>query len=346
MENTLVKVNPATYGLDETKAVELTKNLPQIISERDEFVAQFDTIIRMDIDQPETATKARELRIKIRDNRTKGIEVWHKTTKDYFLKGGQFVDAVKRMEVAVNERMETDLEKIEKYRENLERDRIAKLQEERSAEVLKYQEITFPNLGEMTESIWNNFITGIKVQYQAKIDAEKKAEEDRIAKEKAEAEERERIRQENERLKAEAEAKEKQLAEERAKAEKERKALEEKARKEREAADAKLKAEQETARKAAEKAEAERAKLEAELKAKKEAEEKAQKEAEAKAEAERKAKAEAAKAPDKQKLTAWINSLSLPEITTSTAPGKAIEGTVKEKFNAFKTWALSQINNM
>jgi colicin import membrane protein len=103
---------------------------------------------------------------------------------------------------------------------------------------------------------------------------------------------------------------------------------------------------QEAARKAAEKAAAEKAKLEAELKAKRDAEIKAQKEAEAKAEAERKAKAEAAKAPDKQKLTVWVESLSLPELILTTSTGKAAEGVIKEKFNAFKTWAKSQINNM
>lgn len=346
MENQLVKVNPQTYGLDETKAIELTKNLPQIISERDEFVSQFDSIIRMDIDQPETAIKARELRIKIRDNRTKGIEVWHKTTKDYFLKGGNFIDAVKRMEIAVNERMESDLEKIEKYRENIERERIAKLQEERNAEVLKYQEISFPNLGEMAEPVWNNFITGIKVQYQARIDAEKKAEEDRIAREKAEAEEREAQRLENIRLKAEAEERErlaeierkkqaKLLADQKAKADAERAKLEEKAQKEREEADRKLKAEQ-----------AEKAKLEAELKAKADAERKAESDRLAKEEADKKAKAEAEKAPDKQKLTAWIDSLSLSEINASTTSGKAVEGVIREKFTAFKTWAVNQINSI
>lgn len=173
----------------------------------------------------------------------------------------------------------------------------------------------------MSDETFEMFFAGIEKAYNDKIEAEKKAEQERIEKEKAEIAERERIRKENERLKAEAEAKEKQLAEERAKAEAERKKMEEAAKKEREEADRKLKAEQEKARIEAEKAKAEKAKLEAEIKAKAEAEEKARKEAEAKIIAEQKAKETAEKkaknAPDKTKLielAAQIEALNMPEI--------------------------------
>ena len=162
----------------------------------------------------------------------------------------------------------------------------------------------------MSDDTFEMFFSGIEKAYNDKIEAEKKAEEERIAKAKAEAEDRERIIIENERLKAEAEAIEKQIAEERAKVEAERKVIEDAAKKEREEAEKKLKAEQEAARIAAEKAAAEKAKLEAEIKAKAEAEEKARKEAEA---AEKKAK----NAPDKTKLielATQIDSLNMPEI--------------------------------
>jgi len=173
----------------------------------------------------------------------------------------------------------------------------------------------------MSDETFEMFFTGIEKAFNDKIEAEKKAEEERLAKEKADAEAREKMRIENERLKAEAEAKEKQLAEERAKSEDERKKIEEAAKKEREEADRKLKAEQEAARIAAEKSKAEKDKLEAELRAKSEADEKAKKEAQAKAIAEQKAIFEAEKkaknAPDKTKLielAAQIDGLNLPEI--------------------------------
>lgn len=164
----------------------------------------------------------------------------------------------------------------------------------------------------MSDETFEIFYADIEKSYNDKIEAEKKAEEERIAKEKADAEERERMRIENERLKAESEAKEKQLAEERAKAEAERKEIEEKAKKEREEAERTLKAEQEKARIEAEKAKAEKDKLEAELKA-----ESDRKEAERKAKevAERKAK----NAPDKDKLLEIarnLDNIAFPEINS------------------------------
>lgn len=162
----------------------------------------------------------------------------------------------------------------------------------------------------MSDESFGVFFSGIEKQYNDRIEAERKAEKERVAKEKAEAEAREQQRLENERLKAEAEAREKQLAEERAKAESERKALEEKARKERAKAEAKIKAERDI-----------REKMEAELKAKTAAEQKAKREAEDKAAAELKAKQDAENkaklAPDKDKLNEFaemLDGLTLPEL--------------------------------
>ena len=275
------------FGIEKKQAEELIGNLPQIKSEREVLIPQFDAVIKMDIDNPETVKKAREVRLLIQKNRTQGINVWHKTTKDYFLKGGQFVDAIKRKEVAVNERMEADLLQIEKHAEIQEQKRLKELQEKRVQILSKYvDDASDRDLSSMDDDVWNAYIETKKKEYNERIEAERKAEEDRIAKEKAEAEERERIRKENERLKKEAEERErlakieaekraKEEAERFAKAEAERKAREEKERKEREEYEAKLKAERE-----------ERERIEAELKAKAEAERKAKEEAEAKIQSE------------------------------------------------------------
>jgi hypothetical protein len=130
-------------------------------------------------------------------------------------------------------------------------------------------------------------------QAQLKLEMEKKLEEERIAKEKADAEERERIAKENIQLKAEAEAREKAMQAEREKADAERRALE-----------AKVKAEAEA-----------REKIEAEQR-RKEAEEKLlaqQKEQEIK---------NAEKAPDIEKLRVYaveIATVSVPKIKTKEA---------------------------
>lgn len=173
------------YGIDASKAKNLVGNLPQITAERDALSKQYDEIIRMDIEDPKTAKLAKELRTKIRDNRTKGIQVWHKTTKDYFLKGGQFVDAIKAKEVVVNERMEEALEKIEKHAQiKLERER-QELREKRTAELTEYKEfVPFGiDLGVISDSEYMKVFNGAKLQFD-------------FYKQQKEAEERERKEQE------------------------------------------------------------------------------------------------------------------------------------------------------
>lgn len=142
-----------------------------------------------------------------------------------------------------------------------------------------------------------------------------RVEQERIAREKAEAEERERIRKSNERLLAEIAEIELKMDAERAKAQAEKKKAEAEARKEREAIQAKLKAEQEA-----------RAAIEAEArkKAKAEAEEAARKEEEA---------MKLAAGPDKAKLQKFVVSItellySIPE--TNTAQGGKIAGIAQD----------------
>lgn len=223
---------------------------------------------------------------------------------------------------------------VEKKREMIEKAAIESLRVERMSSLQPVSEF-IPmgiDLGRMSDEDFTKLLTGAQMQMQAKIDAEAKAEADRIEKEKAEAAERERIRIDNERLRKEAEEREAQMKAERLKAEKERaaieakaaaekKAAEEKARKEREAIEAKLKAER-----------LEREKLEAEKAAK----EKAERDAEAKRKAD---EAKAAKAPIKEKTKKWVASFTVPV----GQPDTPLANVIVAKFEAFKKWAESQI---
>lgn len=313
MEKQLIK--PEEFGLEKTKATELMGNLPQIKAEREILTSQYEEIIKLDIEDPITVKKARELRLLIQKNRTQGINVWHKNAKDFFLKGGQFVDAIKRLEISVNENMEEVLESIEKNAERKEAERKEKLKQERLLIIEPYSEFV-PlgiNLGEIKEEEFTKILNGAKLQFDLKIEQEEKAEEERILNEKAEADERERIKIENARLKAEAEAKEKQLAEERAKAE------------------AILKVEREA-----------KEKLENELRAKKEAEEKVEEERILNEEKRRKEAEKLAKAPIKKQLSVWVNSFQLPIIDLENETSKEIIN----KFDSFKNWAQKNVDNL
>jgi hypothetical protein len=330
MNTELVKVDPKQYGLEESKAAEITKGLTTIITERDVLTKCYLDLIETEI-TPESVPVFKELRLKISKNRTQGLIPWHKQNKAYFLAGGNFVQAIFNKEVAENERMEEKLMEAEKYFENIEKERIAKLEIERIELTKQYTEYPASNLGLMDNVVFDSYLVGLKVAYDAKIKAEQEAEAERlrlieVEKENArlKAIEDERIRKENEILKAEAEAREKAIEAERKrqadllakqKAEAEEMARIEKEKqdailaKERAEAIAKQKAIEDAARIEREKAETERKLLEKEIADRKEAERIA---------AEKKAKS----APDKVKLVEFainIENIAIPEVKSEEA---------------------------
>lgn len=336
--NELVKIDPKEYGLESDQVATIEQAFAPKIAERDGLVEIYQQVITKEL-TPELCAEARQIRMKLVKVRT-GIAEIHKTQKAFFLAAGRFVDAWKNKETAPVEQMEENLEKIENHFINLEKERIAKLEAERIEQLRQYTEIIPMSLGLMQEDVFQAYLSSQKKAYEDRIAAEKQAELDRIAREKAEAEERERIRVENERLKKEAEEREKAIEAERIEAEKKLEA-------ERSEAAAKQKAIEEAARIEREKAEAERVKLENELKARQKAEEEAKAEA-ARIERERiEAEKKAAKAPDKDKLKMFIQSISLPVTPDlKTDESKAVAAIIVEKFNAFKVWAESQISNI
>jgi len=217
--------------------------------------------------------------------------------------------------------------------EKLEAERISKLHNDRKESILNdwsflHSDYKNVNFGEISDDNWTSIleqITTAKKQYEA---------------------EQEKIKQDNLRLQKEKEAKEKEIEAER------KKQADILAKQKSDAeAKAKIEAEKQTKIQAELKAKAdkeriEREKIQAELKAKKDAELKAKQEAEAKAKAEKQAKEKADKAPDKQKLTIWVNSFNLVEFNLKTDNAKSCQKVIIEKFNAFKVWAESQINNL
>jgi colicin import membrane protein len=368
----ITTVNPSEYGIAENKASELVGNLPLIKAERDLLSQQYNNVVLLDIEDAATSKIARELRLKIRDNRTKGIDVWHKTTKDFFLKGGQFVDAIKRQEVAVNERMEKNLENIEKYFENLEKERRAQLNAERISELEPFNAFVPMglNFGELSEDEYTKVLNGTKLQFEHQQEEERKAEAEiqRLAEvqnlhsvrkdtlwpvwqfienkdvnfgEMTESE-FSTIKENAVSKKVEFDAEQIKIKAENERLEAEKKTLEAKAAKEKAEADKKLakeRAEQAAKLKAEQEA---KAKIEAELQAKKDKEAKAEKERLAE-EKRMKEEAEAlAKAPIKDQLNAWVTSFELPSANIENEKADLI----KAKFEAFKRWAFAEIDLM
>lgn len=361
MENQLVKINAQDYGLEQTKAQEIEAMFKPMLEKMSELEKDFNEVVKLEIN-PETVVKAHNLRLQYVKVRT-GTASIHKDLKAFYLNGGRFVDGWKNAQIFASQGYEDKLEAIEKYYEILEKQRIEALETERKSLLFAYTEIMPAGLGQLDEAVFQNYLTGVKVAHQAKIDAELKAEKERIEKKQAEEAEREAQRIENLRLKAEAEKREKEIEAERIKQaailKKQQEKMEAKAKADHakfEAARKEAEAERkealriqaekdEAARIEREKIEAENRRIQAELQAKAEAEIKTKQEAE-RIESERIAnEKKAAKAPDKDKLLSMIQSVSISNPDMKTKEGEAVKNLIIEKLAAFKMWANTQVNN-
>jgi hypothetical protein len=352
-----VLVNPKDFGIDAIQEERVL--ITDIINH---FEEEYNLVVNSKEITKEVVEKAHSLK-KVMTKIGTTIEKIHKERKEYWLTGGRIVDKWKNENIELVEVKKKSLIPIEKHFENLENERKLRLKEERIKMLAPYEvDCTFIDLIGMPDEHFNAFVQSSKLTYEAKIEAQRKAELERIETERLDAIERQRLNAiapytsfmefeynyrdmpnddfekilsdakakkveyetENARLKAEAELKDKELELERQRADAERKKIEAENQ-------AKLKAEQDA-----------KAKLEAELKAKQDAELKAQKERE---DAELKAKKEAeklAKAPIKKQLSLWVNRFELPEFSTETQTANDI----KAKFEAFKKWSLEQIEQL
>lgn len=338
MTNDIVKleVNPKDFGIEEKQANDLLGHLPLILEERMPLIADFQTVTSMDINDPQAAKLARVARLAIRDNRTKGIEVWRKSKKEWFLRGGQFIDATAKIRIEENLYMEEQLEAIEKHAENQERIRLDALEQERLEKLEPFKDfVPFgANIRNISDEDFEKLLNGSKLQFDAKVAADKAAEEARIAAEKkAEADRREAQRIENEaRIEREKQAEAQRIENAKLKAEAE-------------AREAAIELERKAAREAAAKIEAQRqaelqverdkqAKLAAELAAKLKAEAEAKQAREAAELAAKKEADKLAKAPIKKQIAAWIESMELPHIDLDNELVKQI----KARFEDYKNW--------
>lgn len=207
MNTEIVKIDPKEFGIEDTKAADIQAQFQPMLDKMVELENDYNEVLALPLEEKETAKKARELRLKYMKIRTATLDI-HKKQKAFYLAGGRFVDGWMNAQKFASLGKEEKLEEIEKYAENLEKQRLAELQQSRMEQLAPYEveNLDSLNLSGMADNVWENFLAGTITNYEAKKKAEqeaREAEEKRLAEEAAE---RERVRLENERLKAEAEA--------------------------------------------------------------------------------------------------------------------------------------------
>lgn len=281
----LIKIDPKEFGLEETKAQDIANQFKPMLDKMVELEKEFNEVVKLDIENPETSKIAKELRLKYVKVRTGTAEI-HKKQKEFYLAGGRFVDGWKNAQIFASKGKEETLEQIEKHFENLEKQRIQELENERINLISEFNvDGSMLNLGKMSIEVWQSYYSGVKQKFELEKAEAERIEKERLEKERLEAEEREKQRLENLKLKAEAEKREKEIEAERK----------------------------------------ERERIEAELKAEKEREAERLRQEQIELENKRKEAEKLAKAPIKKQLQNWIESFEI-EIPDSLQENKtAIE---------------------
>ncbi len=320
------------------KSAQIKAVFDPMVEMLESFEDAYNKVIAMEPGE-ETSKIAKRLRLDIGKIRIQADKK-HKELKAEALRTGRAIDGIRNiLKFAVTDK-EEKLKEIETHFERIEAERIAIIGKQREVELSEYDVEFYPSeIATMAEEVWNNYKSGVKLNYEAVKEAERKAEADRLAAEEAERAENERIRKENERLQKEAEERERKIqAENRRKEkalEKERAevaAREEKARLEAEEIQRQKDEEIRKEREAREKleAEAEAFRLEEIEMIRAEEARKAQIEAERK-----RAEIKAANAPDKEKLqTISDNILSKLDIFTSEEAKTAMRDAAQVLFEA------------
>jgi hypothetical protein len=285
-------------GLSKESSETLIAKFNPFLEQAKEWEDKAKTLIVTDVSQIAEMQQARDARLALKKIRI-NVENTRKDLKEDSLKTGKAIDGIANVLKGLIVTIEEHLEKQEKFAEIQQAEKAGKLRTARFELLQPYTENAhiYP-LGQITEEAFTDLLNGFKAAAEKRISEEKKAKNDAIALEKKQVAERLRIQKENEALKKANEAKEKELAISKAKADAERKILEDKAAKERAASIAKLKEERDR-----------NAKLQAEIKAKEDEQVRIHKALEAEAKAQLLAEKKAKRAPDKNKLLAFSDSL-------------------------------------
>lgn len=174
----LVKINAKDFGLEESKATTIESSFIPVITERDIISEIYKDLISSEITE-ELCERAGLLSTKLSKVNASLIRV-HKAEKSFYLAGGKFVDAIKNKNIVVIEEMQTRLKALKNHFKNIEAERVEKLNQERKILCIPFvdsEEMILSNLGSLSDNLWENYFTGLKVSYKAAKDAERKAEE-------------------------------------------------------------------------------------------------------------------------------------------------------------------------
>jgi len=186
MNEIMVKEEEQLKGLDPAKSAQIKKVFEPMVKMLEGFEGEFKKVTALEM-SPDKCKQAKRLRLDIAKVRIEADKV-RKIQKEEYLRAGNAIQGVFNiLKFAVVDK-EEKLKDIELYYEKLEAEKIRQLQADREKELLKYEvDGSTMDLGNMLPEVWTNFLAGTKSNYEAVKEAERKAEEERIERERKQA---------------------------------------------------------------------------------------------------------------------------------------------------------------
>ena len=192
-QTALVMTGTEEFALEQNMATAIAKRFLPNIDATKALNEKFQEVIAKEITE-ESVKEAKTLRLQYVKLRTATAAI-HKTEKNAFLNGGRFVDSCRAAQLLNGEPCETKLKEIETHFETMRKEAVQKLQVERGAYLVEYGVEVFPSLlGEMEQEVWDNYINGVKLNFEAKKKEAAEVEALRAKQEEEAKAEQERIR--------------------------------------------------------------------------------------------------------------------------------------------------------
>lgn len=192
--------------IEKTKGDYIREKFQDFTQAVKEWSEKANAIVVTDETQKEAMLEAREGRLLLKAKRIE-IEKVRTSLKEQSLNEGRLIDCIAKYLKGLIEPAEKHLELQERFAEIQERKRKAELKAKRYELMRPYIEVLDPNtlqLDIITEEAFNSLLNIAKNMLEAKIEAETLAKEQQEAFDKQQAQEKENLRLENDRLRLEA----------------------------------------------------------------------------------------------------------------------------------------------
>lgn len=194
-----------TKIVEQYSSIELSKSqkIAALFAEPMDKVNELSPVIHtLNRENPteEDSKKARDARLALVRNRSTLKQI-KETLKRGIIDEGKLIDGLYNFVDKSSTLLESDLEQVEKFVENREKERKEALKVVRTSELLAIDtDVTFFNLGEMPEDQYQKLKESAMIAFKLAEDKRKKEEDERIEKERQDAEHRAKIAKENDEL--------------------------------------------------------------------------------------------------------------------------------------------------